>query len=272
MRIASFDFTESRILAELYAQSLEGAGVPVRRVGPLASREILQPALEQDVVDLVPEYTGSALEFVNRRAGRATADASTNHELLRQALAARDLDVLAMAPAQNQNAVAVTSSTANRLALTKVSDLVPHARGLVFGGAPECAERPFCLGGLQSLYGLRFKAVRVLDASGPATVGALEGNEVDVALLFTTNPHVGPKRFVLLADDLGLQPADNVVPVLRRAAIERWGDRLPAVLDAVSVALSTAELSHLNASVDLHGRSEADVARDWLRHHGLAGR
>jgi osmoprotectant transport system substrate-binding protein len=266
VRVGSFDFTESRVLAELYAQALEGAGVEVRRVGALASREILEPALEQDVIDLVPEYTGSALEFLNRGAGRASADAAQNHRFLREAFAARGLVVLAMAPAQDQNAVAVTRATAERLQLQKVSDLVPHAPALVFGGPPECAERPFCLGGLQGVYGLRFKDIRELDAAGPATVGALEGDEIDVGLLFTTTPQVGPKDFVLLADDRGLQPADNVVPVVRREVVAAE-PKLRDVLDAVSAQLTTEELTALNAAVDLEARTPAAVARSWLRRH-----
>jgi len=269
VRIASFEFTESRILAELYTQALEGAGVPVKRLGALASREIVEPALEQGVVDLVPEYTGSALEFVNKGAGRATSDAAANHAALVEAFAERGVEVLAMAPAQDQNAVAVTRRTAERLGLTKVSDLAPHAADLVFGGPPECAERPFCLGGLQGLYGLRFKDVKELDAAGPLTIGALEGDEIDVGLLFTTTPQVGPKDFVLLADDKGLQPADNVVPVVRRDVLERHGDKLRQAADAVSALLTTEELTSLLAAVELNGRRPEAVARAWLQRNDL---
>jgi osmoprotectant transport system substrate-binding protein len=269
VRVASFEFTESRMLAELYAQALDRAGVEVRRAGALASREILEPALEQDVVDLVPEYTGSALEFLNKGAGRANADAEGNHRLLREAFAPRGLEVLAMAPAQNQNAIAVTRATRDRLGITKVSDLAPFSRDLVFGGPPECAERPFCLVGLQSLYGLRFKELRPLDAAGPATVGALEGGEIDVALLFTTTPQVEQKGFVLLADDRGLQPADNVVPVVRTDKAKRYGERLRSTLDAVSAALTTEELRELNAAVDVEGRPVAAVAKAWLDEHRI---
>jgi osmoprotectant transport system substrate-binding protein len=271
VRVASFEFTESRILAELYTQALVAAGVPARRAGDLASREILEPALEQDVVDLVPEYTGSALEFLNKGAGRASSDAEANYTLMKEAFSSRGLVALAMAPAQDQNAVAVTRSTGERLGVVKISDLGPHARELVFGGPPECAERPFCLGGLQSLYGLRFKEVRVLDVAGPATVGALEGGEIDVALLFTTTPQVEPKGFVLLEDDLSLQPADNVVPVIRKEHIDRHGDAIAQALDPVSAALTTDELRLLNAQVDLHGRQPAAVAKAWLQAHDLLG-
>jgi osmoprotectant transport system substrate-binding protein len=269
VRVASFEFTESRILAELYTQALLANDVPARRAGDLASREILEPALEQDVVDLVPEYTGSALEFLNKGAGRASADAEANYQLMKEAFAARGLVALAMAPAQDQNAVAVTTATKDRLGVEKISELGPHARDLVFGGPPECAERPFCLGGLQSVYGLRFKEVRVLDVAGPATVGALEGGEIDVALLFTTTPQVEPKGFVLLEDDRSLQPADNVVPVIRKEHIERYGDKIAAALDPVSAALTTDELRALNAQVDLEGRSPVAVAKAWLAAHDL---
>ena len=272
MRVASFEFTESRILAELYGQALEGAGVPVRPLGALASREIVEPALEQGVVDLVPEYTGSALEFLNRGAGRATADAGANHAALVSSFAERGIEVLAMAPAQSQNAVAVTKDTAARLGLVNVSDLAPHAPSLVFGGPPECAERPFCLGGLQGLYGLRFQDVKELDAAGPLTVGALEGAEIDVALMFTTSPQVAPKGFVLLFDDKGLQPADNVVPVVRRDMVARYGTELRRPLDAVSAKLTTEELTSLVAAVDLDGRRPEAVARAWLQRQALLER
>ena len=222
-----------------------------------------------DVVDLVPEYTGSALEFLNKGAGRASADANGNYALVKEAFASRGLVALAMAPAQDQNAVAVTQATKDRLGVATISELGPHARDLVFGGPPECAERPFCLGGLQSVYGLRFKDVRVLDVAGPATVGALEGGEIDVALLFTTTPQVEPKGFVLLEDDRSLQPADNVVPVIRREQIKRYGDRIASALDPVSAALTTDELRALNAQVDLEGRTPKAVAKAWLAAHGL---
>jgi osmoprotectant transport system substrate-binding protein len=269
VRVASFEFTESRILAELYTKALTTAGIPARRAGDLASREILEPALEQDVVDLVPEYTGSALEFLNKGAGRASADADANYRLAKEAFAARGLVALAMAPAQDQNAIGVTKATGDRLGLTKISDLGMTASELVFGGPPECAERPFCLGGLQSLYGLRFKEVKVLDVAGPETVGALEGGEIDVALLFTTTPQVEPKGFVLLADDLGLQPADNVVPVIRKEHVDRYGDAIAKALDPVSAALTTDELRALNAKVDLEGKTPKAVAAAWLAEHGL---
>jgi len=267
--VAAFGFSESRILAELYAQAMEAKGIRVRRALDLASREVVGPALEQGVVDFVPEYSGTALEFLNRGAGQATSDPEATYRLLQEAFAKRGITALAPAPAQDQNAVAVTRATAERLRLIRVSDLQPVAAGLVFGAPPECPERRFCLAGLSSVYGLSFKEFRPLDAGGPLTVGALEGDEIDVGLLFTTSPAVATSDLVLLEDDLGLQPAENVVPVVRTSVLERHGDTLRDAVDEVSRVLTTEELVGLNRRVDVEGASPAEAARTWLDRHDL---
>jgi osmoprotectant transport system substrate-binding protein len=267
VRVASFDFAESRVLAELYAQALERAGIPVVRRFGLASREEVEPALEQGVVDLVPEYTGTALTFLDAGGHRATADASATYVLLQSAFAARGVTTLAQSPAADQNALAVSRATADRLQLSRVSDLSRAASTLVLGGPPECPQRQFCLPGLAEVYGLHFKSFRPLDAAGPLTVGALQGNEIDVALLFTTTPEVDTAGFVLLDDDRGLQPADNVVPVVRRAVIERFGSRVSEALDPLSAQLTSADLRGLNHEVAVEGKTPAAVARAWMDRH-----
>lgn len=267
--VAAFGFTESHILAELYAQAMEAKGIPVRRAFDLASREVVEPALEQGVVDFVPEYSGTALEFLNRAAGQATSDPAQTYALLRSAFEARGLITLDRAPAQNHNAFAVHESTAQHFSLTKVSDLRPYAYDMVFGGPPECPERHFCLAGLVAVYGLAFKEVRALDAGGPLTIGALEGDEIDVGLMFTTSPAIVPSRLVLLADDRGLQPAENVVPVVRASVLERHGDLLRDAVNAVSGLLTTEELVGLNRQVDLDGQTPHDAAGAWLALRGL---
>ncbi|MGH9265386.1 MAG: glycine betaine ABC transporter substrate-binding protein, partial [Acidimicrobiales bacterium] len=140
---------------------------------------------------------------------------------------------------------------------------------LVFGAPPECPERRFCLAGLTAVYGLSFKEFRPLDAGGPLTVGALEGDEIDVGLLFTTSPAVATSDLVLLADDRGLQPAENVVPVVRTPVLERHGDALRRAADEVSRVLTTQELIGLNRRVDVEGAAPAEAAREWLVRHGL---
>lgn len=267
--VAAFGFSESRVLAELYAQAMEAKGISVSRAYDLASREVVEPALEQGVVDFVAEYSGTALEFLNRGSGQATSDPEATYRRLREAFAARGVTALAPAPAQTQNAMAVTQATADRLGLTTISDLRPVAPGLVFGAPPECPERRFCLAGLATVYGLSFKEFRALDAGGPLTVGALEGNEIDVGLLFTTSPAVETSDLVLLADDRGLQPAENVVPVVRTDVLQRHGDDLRQPVNAVSDLLTTEELIRLNRQVEVERTSPHQAARSWLTRHGL---
>lgn len=263
--VGSFAFAENETLAEIYAQALERRGRRVRRALRLASREVVEPALEQGRLDLVPEYVGTALTFL-RQGSPSPADGAQAYEQLRSALADRRLRALAPAPAEDKNGVVVTRGTADRLGLRTVSDLAPVAPTLVFGGPPECPERPLCLPGLRRVYGLSFKQYRPLDASGPRTVAALQGGEIDVALLFTTDPHLGDD-VVLLDDDRHLQPAENVVPVLRADVADRHGPALSALIDSVSAQLHTDDLIALNRRVEVDHASSRSAAAEWLDRH-----
>ena len=269
--VASFSFSESRTLAEIYAQVLQRNGYPVRRALDLASREVVEPALEQGLVDLAPEYLGTILAFVDPGSSGLRLDQAATHARLRTILGRRGIDALAPAPGGNQNGLAVTRETADRHRLAKVSELAPLAGSLVLGGPPECPERPFCLPGFTSTYGLRFKAFRPLDSGGPRTVAALEGGEIGVGVVFTTDGTLGGRNpeIVLLEDDRQLQPSENVVPVVRRAVVRRHGAAFVALVDRVSAQLQTADLIRLNRRVDIDGITPARAASEWLRAHGF---
>ncbi len=133
-----------------------------------------------------------------------------------------------------------------------------------FGGPPECPDRAFCLKGLEEVYGLQFEDFVPLDSGGPLTVAALRDSDIDVGVLFSTDPQLVGREFVELEDDRALQPAENVVPAVRAPVLERWGSRLQEPLDAVSAALTTAELRGLNREVVLGGQTPRRVARNWL--------
>ena len=267
--VGSFDFPESVLLAYLYAGALSARGYPVRVLPDLGSRELVEPALMTGLVQLVPEYTGSALEFVSLGRVHATADVTATASALASQMAARGIVTSRPAAAQDANAIVVTGATAARYRLRTISDLTRAARELVFGGPPECPERPDCLRGLRRTYGLRFQAFAALDAGGPLTRQALEAGDIGAALLFTTDPAIRARHLVELADNRDLQPAENVIPVLRRATADRYGPGLLAALDAVSARLSTAALTALNAQVELSGRDPRAVAQSWLRDQGL---
>ena len=259
IRIASFDFAESELLAELYAVLLEDAGVPVVRLGPIGPREVLAPALESGVVDLVPEYVGTASGYFGARP--ASVDA------LRDAAAPRGLTVLSPASAENVNVVVVTRETAEAGAYRQVSDLADMASTAVFGGPVECPERPLCLLGLRETYGLEF-AEFVPQRSLAATAEALRRGEIDVGLMFSTAAELAADEFVSLRDDRMLQPPENVVPIVRSAALDQWGTAVPEALEQLSLQLTTAQLRLLNRAV-ADGRPSAAVAADWLTAVGL---
>ncbi|MCW2614111.1 MAG: putative glycine betaine/choline-binding protein of an ABC-type transport system [Frankiales bacterium] len=260
IRVASFDFAESRLLAEVYATALEQGGFRVDRHLALGPREVVAPALAQDLVDLVPEYAGSALQFLSGQAGRS-ADLRA---ALDAALTRRGLTALRPAPGQDQNGVVVSRALAEREQLETVSDLVPVAGRLVLGGPPECPERPLCLRGLEQRYGLAFSGF-VPFPSRAATAEALLAGQLDVGVLETVDPYLADGRLVLLVDDRGLQPPEPVVPVLRQEVLVEHGPELARLLDRVSAALTTAAMTELNRQVVLQGVSERDAAAAWLR-------
>jgi osmoprotectant transport system substrate-binding protein len=262
IRFASYDFTENQILAEVYAEGVRRAGLPVSIQEAVGTREVVQPALQQGVLDVVVDYLGTAVAFTD---ADATARERTPEELgtaLAEALDDRGVSVLDAAEAEDQNGFAVTTAFGAENGVGRLSELAPLAPGLVFGGPPECPERPFCLKGLEDVYGLHFGEVRSMPSRG-ATVEALVSGEIDVGLLETTDARLSVAPVMLLVDDLGLQPHENVVPLVRTDVLERWGDDLRDALDEVSARLVTADLVSLNAAVELDGLTPAQAAARW---------
>ena len=254
--VGSFDFTESVVVAEVYSQALEEAGFDVEREFDLGPRELVAPALEQGLVELLPEYAGTAAEFHSLGVANPTDDVAATHDELERSIAGLPLLALTAAPAQDVNTFVVTATTAERLDLSAVSDLADVADGLSFGGPPECPARHLCLAGLSDVYGVQFAQFVALDAGGPLTHHALLEGDVDVALLFTTDPLIASAGLVELTDDRALQPAENITPLLRVEVVDRFGDGVVPVIDAASAALTTAAVRRLN---DAAGAEDADV-------------
>jgi osmoprotectant transport system substrate-binding protein len=267
--IGSFDFSESRILAEIFGQALEDQGYPITRLENVASREVMEPALEQGFVDFVPEYQGTALTFLGLGREVPVAGTRETHRRLAEVLGDKGIAVLDYAPAENKNEVVVTEGTADRHRLKNISDLRTVASQLVIGGPPECPSRPLCLDGLQGTYGLRFKEFRPLDAGGPMTVAALEGGEIDVGILFTTSPAIPIRRLIVLEDDRSLQPSENIVPVVRREVADAHGKEFTELVNSITARLSTDTLRRLNQRVEIGGEAPAAVAHRWLLLQGL---
>lgn len=260
--IGSFDFAESVLLAEIYSQALEYRGIPVDRAFALGSREFVAPAIAVGLIEMVPEYTGSAATFLTRGEKVPPTDPVEAHDLLVTSLRPHPVQALAAAPGENANAFVVRADTAEDLQLTTLSELAAVAGEMTFGGPPECDRRALCLVGLEQTYGVEFGTVVALDPGGRLTKQALRDGGIDVALLFSSDPVMAGDEFVELVDDRGLQPAENVTPIVRKETVARFGSKLVDTLDAVSAALTTGELRRLNASAA--ASTPAAVASTWL--------
>ena len=268
IRIGSTNFSEQLIVGELYAQVLEAAGYKIERKFNLGAREVVIPALESGQIDLEVDYLATLLAFLDKNA-KGSTDAATTAKTLDEKLKAKNLVQFDFAPAVDQNGIVVTKDTATRLNLKKVSDLTAVAKDLTFGVPPECPNREFCAQGLDKVYGIKFKAFKPLDVGGPLTVAALEGKQIDVALLFTSDAVIAVKGFVLLDDDKKLQLSDNIVPILRKDIADKGGSDLRTRVNDVSKKLTTAELTELNKQVGVDKKDPKDVAKDWLKKQGL---
>ena len=266
--VGSFDFAESELLAEIYSQTLEHNGFRVRRAFRLGPREFVAPAFRGGLLELVPEYAGTALQFVSLGSVRPGPDLVETRAALVHALAGESVVVLDSAPAQDANAFAVSRATADRYNIRTLTDLAAVASRLTFGGSPECESRPLCLVGLQRVYGITFDEFVALDASGPLTHEALRDRVIDVALLFTTDPAIEQDDLVALADDRNLQPAENITPLVRTEVLDRFGPRLASLVNTTSARLTTDKLRDLNAQV-ADGRRARAVAARFLAAEGL---
>ena len=268
LQVGSTNFTEQQLVAEMYALALEDAGYDVERQFQLGAREIVLPALQNGDIDLYPEYVGTALETLTGGAGVATADTQESLELLRQEFAESNIEVLEPAEAQDKNALVVTQETAEELGLETVSDLQGHAEDLALGGPPECPQRPLCLPGYEDVYGLDFGEFVSLDPGGPLTWAALENGDIDVAVMFSSQGVIDERGWVTLEDDQGLQPAENLVPVIREDALD---PTIRETLNAVSAALTTEKLKQLNRRVDVDQEPIPEVAQSFLTEEGVLG-
>ena len=262
--IASANFSENEILANIYGLALEKARVEVSYKLKLGGREILAPALEKGELDLVPEYVGNLLAFYNADASKPGDDLAATTEKLRTEAKAKKLTVLEPSPAADGDVIAMTRQQASTLRVERISDLKGKESGLVMGGPPECAQRITCLKGLQDVYGLQFKEFKPLDVGGPITVKSLKDGTVHVARLFSSDPALKANDFVVLEDDKFIQPAGNVVPVIRDEVLT---DTIRDVLDAVSAVLTTDDLIDMNKRVDIDKEDAKAVAQDWVAEH-----
>ena len=267
--IGSAGFWESAVVAEIWAQALEDAGFTVERSLELGARDVTHPALVDGQINLMPEYIGGYLAVTY--GGEPTPDVDASLDALRTAMEADGLVAFDPTPGTDADGFAIRSETAEEFGLATMSDLAEVAGDLRWGVAQECGENPNCGPGLERVYGIDFAAldVQTLGACTTAIAEALNASNIDVAQVCTTQPEIVAFNLVLLEDDQGLAPAQNLVPVLSQDLADDGGELLETTLNTVSELLTTEALTELGNAVVINGDSLADAAEQFLADNGM---
>lgn len=260
--IGSANFGESVLIADIYGAALTAKGVKVTQKPKIGSREVYIPAIKDGSIDLIPEYSGTLLTYLDKNATAISTD--DVYKALPAALGA-DLKVLNQSQAQDKDSITVSQETADKYKLKTIADLKANAGDLVFGGPAEFKTRSDGVPGLKAKYGVSFGTFKTLDAGGPLTVAALKNGQVDAADLFTTDPSIEANKFVVLEDPQDLFNAQNVLPLINA---KKATPAVTGALNAVSAKLTTEILLDLNSKVAA-GTDPAAVAEAWLKSQNL---
>ncbi|MYT32842.1 glycine betaine ABC transporter substrate-binding protein [Streptomyces sp. MspMP-M5] len=272
LAIGSAGFTESELLAQMYAALLRRAGYRTR-VLTVGNRELYEPALEAGQIDVVPEFAATFADWLNAKehgpeaAPVASPDLTTTMAALRRLAAPRGLTVLPAGRAVDQNAFAVRASYAAEHRLRTLSDLGRAGLPVRLAAGDECVQRPFCAPGLRKTYGIDVTAVDPKGVGTTPAKQAVQNGQDQMVLTTSTDATLDQFGLVVLADDRKLQNADYVVPVVNRA--RAGGARPAAALDRLNRVLTTEDLAHLNEQVDSWRRLASDVAHNYLVSKGL---
>jgi osmoprotectant transport system substrate-binding protein len=270
LTIGSKNFTEQRVLGEIYAQGLEAAGFNVSKDLNLGDEKTALAALKSGEISAYPEYTGTALlSFFGKQADELPKDEMEAYEEARAGFEADGLVALPPTPFTSSNEVAVSQATADDLGLKTISDLEGKSQDLVLYGSPECRQRLDCLLGLQQVYGLKFK--RFVPVAIDQRHEVLSSGRADVSIVFTTDPQIQREQEVLLEDDKGMFPPYNSTLVLRKEVADQAGESLPQTVELIQEQLTDENMQELNARVDLDKKDPAQVAEEYLTETGLIG-
>ena len=265
--IGSAGFPEAALVAEIYAQALEAQGFTVERNLELGERPAVRAAFDAGEINLAPDYIGGLAAFLE---AEVTPDPDETHANALAGLEELGQTALDYSPGTDADGFAVRSDTAEELGLATMSDVAGVADQLVWGLATGCPENELCGPGLNSVYGIDISTLETesLDPCSPAMAEALNSGAIDVAQVCTTQAEIASFNFVLLEDDQGLAPAQNLAPVLTQELADAGGEPLANALNAVSDLLTTEELTNLNLLI-AEQESYEDIASQWLADNGL---
>ena len=262
VRVGSKNFTEAIVVAEIYAQALEAAGIPVERKFNLGSVQIAMAALRRGEIDLYPEYTGTGLIDVLHKP--PLRDARQVYATVKSEFAKQyDLVWLEPAPMNDSQGLATTPAIAQRYHLRTLTDLSKAAPQLRLGAIAEFLSRPDALPGLAKFYGgFHFKDVKTYDIG--LKYKALESGAADVVTAFTTDAQIGAGHLVVLQDDKHFWPEYHIAPLVRAQTLKAY-PKIAPTLNALSPKLTDPVVRSLNAAVDLEKQEPADAAATFLK-------
>ncbi|HEU0019360.1 MAG TPA: glycine betaine ABC transporter substrate-binding protein [Thermoleophilaceae bacterium] len=266
--VGSKNFTEQKILGEIFAQGLAAAGYDISTELNLGDEKTALKAVKSGTIDAYPEYTGTALgSFFGVASEDIPTDPQAAFEEARKGFAKEGLTALPPTPFTSSNEVALTADKAEELGVEKISDLQGKSEDLTLYGSPECRQRQDCLLGLQETYDLQFEKFVPVDIALRHEV--LEKGQADLSIVFTTDPQNERDDLVLLEDDKGMFPPYNSTLVVRDQTVEAAGPDMPKVVAQVEKGLTGAVMSELNARVDLDKKTPKEVATEYLQESGL---
>jgi osmoprotectant transport system substrate-binding protein len=264
VRVGSKNFTEQFVVAEIYAQALEAAGIKVERKLNLGGTLIAHKALEEKQIDLYPEYTGTMLLAVVK--AEPMTDRKAVYEKVKSEYAAKGLVVLNEAPVNNTYNMVVRPDTAAQYKLETVSDLARVAKELKLGAGPEFRDRKDGLPGLKATYGIEFK--EDLQMAIGLRYQALANKQIDVVNGYATDGMISALKLKRLKDDKNLWPPYYLAPVVRKDALDA-NPQIAEVLNRTSALLDETTMAEMNYKVDNDKEEPKDVARAFLKAKGV---
>ena len=268
LTIGSKNFTEQKLLGEIYAQALTAAGYKVKTELNLGDEKTALAALKDGTISGYPEYTGTALlSFFEVPTDELPSDSQAAYDEVKQKFAADGIEAFPQTPFTSSNEVGLTQAKADELGVTKISDLSGKSEELTLYGSPECRQRLDCLLGLEQVYDLKFKKFTPVDVALRHEV--LEKGQADLSIVFTTDPQNKRDNIVLLEDDKGMFPPYNSTFLTEKKTADAAGPDFEATIVAVNKPLTAEVIQELTARVDLDKKTPKEVAAEYLKEEGF---
>ena len=268
--LAGQNFPEATLVAAMYSQLLEDAGYTVD-TKLVDSRDAYMPTFPGDV-DIVPEYVGGIVNFLNTRANGAKAkpfEAGDGEQLAADGKSLLDdagIELLDISPATDTNAFFVTKDYSESEGVTTLSDL--EGTSVVLAAAPDCEGRLDCEGGLTDQYGIDVTKVLPLGYASDQTYQSVLDGESQLGETSTTDGTLESQGLVILEDDKQIQPAQNLVPAVSAEFLAGNPD-VADILNPLMAALTTETLTELNGRMAVDREKPEDVAASFLSEQGL---